>query len=443
MPLAQNLRIAFATPEYVTEKPFDCGLATYIHRVGKALVDLGHEVHVITLSQAESEFEHDGVRVHRVKVARIWLQLSRLTRYRLADSLYLLGLSAGVYRKLKELNRRHRFDLIQFPYCPYCGLVSMFFLRVPHVIRASWYEAAWNDLTNTTPRLDRRIIGALERLQLRFSPHVCTPSQSLRKTLTERRGLSDVRVIPSPVYVETADWDYAKYEELLRGKKYLLFFGRFELRKGFQVLCQALPRFLERETGACAVFVGRDLASSLAPSMAEYARSLLSAYGDRVLIIDRLSHALLYPIIEQAQLVVLPSLMDNLPNACLEAMALGKVVLGTRGASFEEMISDGENGFLVTPDSPDELAEKILAAWTNPRLDAIGRAAREKARDYAPEHTVKTLLAYYQEVLNENGESPGGVGTDLSGVLVNGAVDEHTGRVRTVRNWWSRGGSNP
>src|SRR5215510_2740029 len=123
MPLAPKLRIAFATPEYVTEKPFDCGVATYLHRAGRVLAGMGHEVHVVTLSESESEFEHEGIRVHRIKVAKIWLHLSRLTRYRLADSLYLLGFSAGVYRKLRELNRRQPFDLVQVPYCPYCGLV--------------------------------------------------------------------------------------------------------------------------------------------------------------------------------------------------------------------------------------------------------------------------------------------------------------------------------
>src|ERR1051326_7456438 len=45
--------------------------------------------------------------------------------------------------------------------------------------------------------------------------------------------------------------------------------------------------------------------------------------------------------------VVLPSLIDNLPNSCLEAMGLGRVVIGTKGTSFEELITDEANGFLI------------------------------------------------------------------------------------------------
>ena len=44
------LRIAFATPEFVTEDHFDGGLANYLNRVSKKLTDLGHDIHVVTLS---------------------------------------------------------------------------------------------------------------------------------------------------------------------------------------------------------------------------------------------------------------------------------------------------------------------------------------------------------------------------------------------------------
>jgi len=75
-----------------------------------------------------------------------------------------------------------------------------------------------------------------------------------------------------------------------------------------------------------------------------------------------LPHAQLYPIIERAHLVVLPpSLMDNLPNACLEAMTLGKPVVVRAAPADEIMITDGENGFLVSPNEPEQLARKINA----------------------------------------------------------------------------------
>jgi glycosyltransferase involved in cell wall biosynthesis len=398
----EKLRIAFATVEYVTENYFDGGIANYLHRVARALADLGHDVHVITRSEIdESSFNHEGVMVHRVVVGKWWHQLSRVTRYRLATSIYLLGFSATVYQKLKHLSAEKPFQLLQFPNCPYCGLVSILLLNVPHVLRASSYQTGWNDL-RIERKVDFKTVELLEKLQARLSAHIFAPSNTLRDTLRVEAGLERVRVIRTPIYHETDEWDYSAYDRYFKGRKYLLFFGRFELRKGFQVLCQALETALAQNDEIVVALVGRDMKSAVAPSMAEYARSLLSRYADRVVIVDKLPHPQLYPLIDRAHLVVLPSLMDNLPNACLEAMILGKPVIGTRGASFEEMITDGENGFLVAPNEPGQLAEKISDAWNDPRLEEIGKAAGLRAQDFAPEQTVQELLSYYREILNGN-----------------------------------------
>ena len=81
-------------------------------------------------------------------------------------------------------------------------------------------------------------------------------------------------------------------------------------------------------------------------------------------------------------------------------MGLGKVVIGTVGTSFDELISEGETGFLVSPNNPKALAEKIISAWINPKLCGIGQAAQRKTLEFSPESTVETLLTYYREILH-------------------------------------------
>jgi glycosyltransferase involved in cell wall biosynthesis len=398
-----SLRIAFATPQYVTEERFDGGIAQYLHRVAKALAAMGHDIHIVTLSKIdETEFEHEGVTVHRVMASKAWPHINRLTRYRLTTTTYQLDLSVRVYRKLKQLNAKP-FDLMQVPNASYCGLVSTFLLRVPHVLRASSYRPTHNDFAGIARKLDARMVEFLERLQFSLSRHIFAPSQSLRQMLAEEAGLERARVIRTPMYVETRDWDRSIHDQFLKNKKYLLFFGRFELRKGFHVLAQALPRFLAQYPDAQVVLVGRDTESALAPSMAEYARSFCRDAAERLTIIDQLPHRQLYPIIAEAHLIVLPSVVDNLPNACLEAMALGKAVIGTTGASFDEMISDEETGFLVSRNSVDELAEKIIHAWTHPKLKEIGEEAQRKMQsEFSSDTAVAKLLAFYYEVLGRH-----------------------------------------
>src|ERR1700752_4308676 len=132
------LRIAFITPEFVTESYFDGGLSNYLNRVSKTLADQGHDIHVITLSQKdEAEFDHHGVMVHRVRLSPSWNVFNRLSRCYLATTLHWLNFSAQVYRKLKKLHRLKPFDLVQYPNYSCAGLFSIPLLHTVHVVRAS------------------------------------------------------------------------------------------------------------------------------------------------------------------------------------------------------------------------------------------------------------------------------------------------------------------
>jgi glycosyltransferase involved in cell wall biosynthesis len=390
-----HLRIAFATPEFVTEDHFDGGLSNYINRVSKALAQRGHDVHVITLStKNEDAFDHEGVLVHRVMPKRGWYRFNRLTGSSLTTTLHWLNFSTQTYRKLKQLHRRQPFHLIQYPNYSSCGLFSIPLLRAAHVVRVSSHQSQWNDAAGVKRDFDSTVVGLLESLQYKLTRNIHAPSRATQQTLR------DARLLRTPFYLETGTLDSAVYDRFLRDKRYVLFFGRFQLHKGIHVLVRALPRFLSHCPDAHVALVGRDMETPLASSMASFARAQCNGFGERLIIVEKLPHSQLYPVIAGAQLVVLPSLIDNLPNACLEAMGLGKVVIGTEGTSFEELITDGVNGFLVQPDDPEALADKMIAAWTDDRVAAMSAAAKEKVTEFAPEKTIPSLLSYYSEVLS-------------------------------------------
>ena len=397
---SNKLRIAFVTPEYVTEDHFDGGLANYINRIARSLADLGHDVHVVTLSLKDEEhFDHDGVMVHRVMLKPAWHLGHRVTRYSLKTTLHWLNFSTQAFRKLKQLHRQHPFHLIQYPSYSFCGLLSIPFLRTAHVVRASSYQPAWNHAAGVERNLDSAVSERLEALQYKLTRNVFTPSSAMQKMLASNTSVRNARVIRTPFYVETREWDNSVYEQFLKDKEYVLYFGRFQLHKGFHMLAQALPRFLSKCPDAHVALVGRDMETSLASSMAGYARAKCGSAAARLILLENLPHSQLYPVIAGAHFVVLPSLIDNLPNACLEAMGLGKVVIGTSGTSFDELIIDGVNGFLVPPANPESLAAKMISAWTDPRLATMSAAAKQRMQEFAPEKTVTSLLSYYSEVL--------------------------------------------
>jgi glycosyltransferase involved in cell wall biosynthesis len=312
----------------------------------------------------------------------------------------LLALSWEFYKKLKELHRRHPFDLVQYSNYNSGGLVSSILLDVPFLLRISTYTPVWHECLGVKRTPDMRTVEWLERLQLRVSRNIYAPSTTLKHMLEEHTSARNVGVVRTPFFIETESWDSSLYDKELQGKPYLLFFGRFQLHKGIHILAQALPQFFKNNEGCSAVCVGLDLATPLAPSMRDYVSAICGEYADRLIFLGQIPHEQLYPVISGARLVVLPSLIDNLPNACLEAMALGKPVVGTRGASFEEMIRDGETGFLVPAGDAGALADTLCSAWREPRLDEIGRAAAAAVQAYAPEETVQAFLDYAQGIVS-------------------------------------------
>jgi glycosyltransferase involved in cell wall biosynthesis len=392
------MRIGFVTPEFVTERYFSGGLANYVYRISRALVSRGHEVHVITSSEEKpAELVYKGIGVCRINNNQNMIAwLNRLSCAKLHSSMKLLALSWEFYKKLKELHHRHPFDLVQYSNYNSGGLVSSILLDVPFMLRISTYTPVWHECLGVKRTPDMRTVEWMERLQLRVSKNIYAPSTTLKRMLEEHASARNVGVVRTPFFIETESWDSSLYAKELQGKPYLLFFGRFQLHKGIHILAQALPRFFKNNDGCSAVCVGLDLATPLAPSMRDYVSAICGEYADRLIFLGQIPHEQLYPVISGARLVVLPSLIDNLPNACLEAMALGKPVVGTRGASFEEMIRDGETGFLVSAGNADALADTLCAAWREPRLDEIGRAAAAAVQAYAPEETVKAFLDYAQ-----------------------------------------------
>jgi len=85
-------------------------------------------------------------------------------------------------------------------------------------------------------------------------------------------------------------------------------------------------------------------------------------------------------LLQGADLAVLPSLLEGLPNNVLEAMAAGKPVVATAVDGVPEAVVDGVTGVLVPPADPQALARAMKMLLTD---DALSRRMAEAGRDRA------------------------------------------------------------
>ncbi len=117
-------------------------------------------------------------------------------------------------------------------------------------------------------------------------------------------------------------------------------------------------------------------------------------------------------LLRSADLLVLPSHWEGMPNAVLEAMAARRAVVATAVEGTEDLVVPGETGWLVPPRDPSALAQALDEAAANAdRLRQYGEAGRLRVeRVFSQGAVVAAYERLWTEVLGlrpeEAGRSP-------------------------------------
>jgi glycosyltransferase involved in cell wall biosynthesis len=173
----------------------------------------------------------------------------------------------------------------------------------------------------------------------------------------------------------------------LEGRRVALYVGKLSPGKGTADLVAAAARVVEKVPDAVFVLVGE---GSVAMPEAPWLRRLGPLPNADVLA--------LYPV---ADIVVVPSVVpDALSRVILEAMTVGRPVVGTRVGGTPELVLDGVTGFLVERGDPDGLARALERLLRDAELRArLGEGARRHvAASFSAGASVDRLLALYREV---------------------------------------------
>ena len=108
-------------------------------------------------------------------------------------------------------------------------------------------------------------------------------------------------------------------------------------------------------------------------------------------------------VYQAADVFVIPSIQDNLPNTVMEALACGKPVVGFRSSGVGTMIQDGRTGWLAEPFSSESLAGALRNALDATYRDEWSVACREDfERVYAWPGPARKYVQLYEEMLGRN-----------------------------------------
>ena len=166
---------------------------------------------------------------------------------------------------------------------------------------------------------------------------------------------------------------------LASGERAVLFVGRLSAPKGIYDLFDAIPRVIERHPEARFVLVGVAESDAMEPVIrAEAGRRGIAA---RLTFLGSLEGRDKAAAFVTSKMIVVPSWTEAFPLVIPEAMAAGLPVIATAVGAIPDFVKDGEDGFLVVPRKPAELAERICRLLDD---ESLRRRISERLRERAP-----------------------------------------------------------
>ena len=126
----------------------------------------------------------------------------------------------------------------------------------------------------------------------------------------------------------------------------------------------------------------------------------------KVTLITPMAYSEMPAIYAQADIFVLPTLADSWGLVVNEAMAAGLPILGSgKSQAVEELVQDGETGWIFNPDEPDDVESALRRALSEPRetLAKMGERAREVAIGVTAQVATEQMIRAIDFSMNSNG----------------------------------------
>ncbi len=366
------------------------GAAKQAISLAKKLREQGHHIEFVTIrwEGLSEEDEVEGFRVHRVregrgakhKEFRLWWELLKYAWGRRGD--FDIFHSHGAYY----------LNSIVGPIARFLGWKSL--------VKASLED---NDLHG----LGISASGKVHKLFLRLVDRYIAISANLEREFNST-GLPKEKVVLLPNGVDTDRFRPADSEEKLNLREefglpvtrpVILSVGVFDRRKNIHWLIENWVATRAFGTDALLLAIGPQSREDPEGVFISSFKKLAEEHPDSVRILEDVSDIERY--YRAADIFILPSHGEGMPNVVLEAMASGLLCITTRVSGTVDLIRDGETGFTYTLNDSDDLKIAISrglenhekSVQTNSRLFIEGR--------YGLQTVAKRYEDIYRELLGD------------------------------------------
>jgi len=397
--LTARLCIVLLCRQYDT---VDSGIARFVKTQGRTLAKLGHTVHVLTLVQENATIDwEEGVWVHRLTAGWYDDQPSFIS-FKVHPSQWCY--SRAMLDEIRNINNRHKVDIVEAPIWDNEAIALVCFKEFPVVVSlqtslgiALDSHPEWRD--DKTHMRDF-VLPATEAEN--YILDNCDIVRGISKAIVyEIESKNNILISADKLVIcNLALEDRAGNNGISKIETLDVFFlGRLELRKGIDVLLEAIPKVLSVIPNARFFIAGDDTIQ--APGIKKTFRKIFEEkyflLTENVKFLGRISDSEADVYFKKSALFVAPSRFESFGLIYVEAMMFGTPSIGCDVGGIPEVLGDSHCGSLIEVGNSGSLALEIIRMLNNSELrDRLGKQGRKSYEQrFSPEKICFDLVKLY------------------------------------------------
>lgn len=380
------MKIAFLTPEYPHEQiRHAAGIGTSIKNLAYTLVKQGHDITVIVYGQKETLFiEDEGVNIHLIEDKK----------YRFAKWYFY---RKHIQKYCNNLIAEQNIDIIEAP--DWTGITAFMNFKIPLVIRFHGSDTYFCHLENRKQKIKNY---GFEKLAVNKAKAFISPTRFAGELSAKLFGLKNKTIQTIHYGLELSKFNNDSPNEYENGL--ILYVGTIIRKKGVLELPAIFKLVREKNPKARLIFIGGDSADIETQSSSSWqlVQEMFSEEDiQQIKYLGKMPYHEVHEYIKKAHVCIFPTFAETLGMVTIESMALQKPVVNSNIGWANELIIDGESGYLVHPKNHKKFSETILNLITDSKLcQTIGKKARERVENvFDIEKIAAENIVFYKSLI--------------------------------------------
>jgi glycosyltransferase involved in cell wall biosynthesis len=411
------MKIAILVSQFPPKHLGGTEVATY--NLARNFAKWGHSVHIITTwdeGLPEKSYE-ENFSIYRIKWKNPKIKIGVIGFFfNLFSNVFLIRFFFcwDVYKNIRKINP----DIIncQQVHMGIQGFIAKKLLSIPYVIygRGFSFSDIQSDIQSDIMNIlsakdpDLKIIKLLKKTvwlykyALKRADAVIVLTENMKK-LFEPDYPGKIFTIPNGIDLnrfERLSKKESRFDmNIISSEKIILCVSRLKYYKGIQYLIYAIAPVVKNHPDVMLYLIGDDQGEQQKILMLIHKLNL----NNHVKFFGAIPNDETIKYMAAADIFVLPSLREGFPNVLLEAMAVGLPIICTNVDGLPEIVNNGQNGFLVDPENPEQISKNLEVLLDNKEIyDNISKFNIEYVKKYSIENTIKKLEDVYMSCIKTN-----------------------------------------